>query len=86
ERIIQQKYIALYVQAAHETWNDYRRTGYPELMVPVNANTSFNPSLVIPKRYLYPLNERTANHAAYQEAIDRQGGHFLDVDTWIFAD
>ncbi|MEO0728023.1 MAG: SusD/RagB family nutrient-binding outer membrane lipoprotein [Bacteroidota bacterium] len=86
ERIIQQKYIALYVQGAHEAWNDYRRTGYPELMVPVNANTSFNPSLVIPKRYLYPLNERTANQAAYQEAIDRQGGHFLDADTWIFAD
>ena len=86
ERLIQQKYIALYVQGAHEAWNDYRRTGYPELSVPDNVNTSFNPSSVIPQRYLYPLNERTANLAAYQEAIDRQGGHFMDVSTWIFAD
>ena len=86
EQIIQQKYIALYVQGAHEAWNDYRRTGYPELSVPEDVNASFNPSLVIPKRYLYPLNERTANQAAYQEAIDQQGGHFLDVSTWIFED
>lgn len=86
ERLLQQKYIAMYVQGAHEAWNDYRRTGYPELSVPDNANSSFNPSLVIPKRYLYPLNERTANLAAYQDAIDRQGGHFLDVSTWVFED
>lgn len=86
KQILQQKYIALYVQGAHESWNDYRRTGYPELSLPDNVNASFNPSLVIPRRYLYPLNERTANLAAYQDAIDRQGGHFMDVSTWVFAD
>lgn len=86
QRLLQQKYIALFVQGAHEAWNDYRRTGYPELEVPDNVNASFNPSLVIPRRYLYPLNERTANLEAYQEAIDRQGGHFMDVPIWIFAD
>lgn len=86
QRLIEQKYIALFVQGAHEAWNDYRRTGWPDLQVPEYANASFNPELRIPRRYLYPLSERTANAAAYQKAIDRQGGHFMDVDTWIFTD
>jgi hypothetical protein len=84
EKIISEKYVALYGLSPHESWTDYRRTGYPELVVPVNANSSFNPSLVIPQRVLYPITERTTNFNNYTNAIDRQGGHFMDVTPWAF--
>lgn len=86
EKLISQKYIALFVQASHEAWNDYRRTAYPRLTVPSDANSSFNPSLIIPRRYLYPLSERNTNLLHYQKAIDQQGGHFMDIDVWVFED
>jgi hypothetical protein len=84
EKIITQKYIALYGLNPHESWTDYRRTGFPALAVPTNANASFNPSLVIPRRVLYPISERTTNLEHYMNAIDRQGGHFMDVSMWAF--
>jgi hypothetical protein len=83
-RIITQKHTALYGLDPNETWVDYRRTGYPVLEVPQNATSSFNPSLVIPRRFLYPISERTTNLENYQAAIDRQGGHLMDVDLWAF--
>jgi len=84
ERVMTQKYIALYGQNPNETWVDYRRTGYPLLEVPENVTSSFNPSLVIPRRYLYPIGERTTNAENYEAAIQRQGGHLMDVDMWAF--
>ncbi|MEM8891377.1 MAG: SusD/RagB family nutrient-binding outer membrane lipoprotein, partial [Bacteroidota bacterium] len=84
ERIISQKYIAAYGQGVNEAWVDYRRTGFPDLQVPNNVNSSFNPSLVIPQRYLYPISESNTNAVNMQTAIDRQGGHLLDDKMWLF--
>ena len=86
QRIIEQKYIAMYGQSSIESWVDYRRTGYPVLSPPANANASFfsQGTAIIPRRYLYPQSERSTNNASYLEAIDRQGGHELDVDMWAF--
>lgn len=47
--IIEQKYIAGFLQI--EPYNDYRRTGYPEVPLPV---TAFNNQ--IPERFPYPTN------------------------------
>lgn len=84
ERIITQKYIAAYGQGVNEAWVDYRRSGFPDLQVPDNVNSSFNPSLVIPRRYLYPISESNTNSINMQTAIDRQGGHLLDDKMWLF--
>lgn len=84
EKVIGQKFISLYGQNPHEAWIDQRRTGYPKLQVPANANASLNPSLVIPRRVPYPISERTTNNANYQDAINRQGGHLMDVTPWLF--
>lgn len=84
--LIQQKYIALFVQGSIESWVDYRRTGFPELQPPTNANESFNPTKVIPRRYMYPISERNANTLHIEEAIARQGGHLLDINVWAFDD
>ena len=82
--LISQKHVALFGQNPIEAWVDYRRTGCPTIAPPPNANASLNPSMMIPKRYLYPISERTSNEENRNEAIQRQGGHLLDVDTWAF--
>jgi hypothetical protein len=46
-----------------ENYTDWRRTGYPALrMIPNNTVTS------LPRRFLYPLNEITANPQDLQKA------------------
>jgi hypothetical protein len=41
KEIITQKYIAFYDREAIEAYNDYRRTGFPEMKNPNNATTGF---------------------------------------------
>ncbi len=53
QRIIEQKYIALFTQP--EVWTDWRRTGFPAL-TPVSGNA-------VPRRLPIPLNERLYNGA-----------------------
>lgn len=84
ETIINEKYKALYGNAPIEVWVDFRRTGFPALLPNPNAQSSLNPSKIIPRRFLYPITERTTNKANYDAAISAQGGHLLDVDMWAF--
>lgn len=58
KQIITQKYIA-FVPNPIEAFNDYRRTGYPELAVALNS--AGDDPATIPKRYTYPPNERARN-------------------------
>jgi len=82
--IIIEKYKALYGQNAVGVWNDYRRTGYPEIVAnPAGANGN-NPSGIVPRRLLYPISERLGNPESYEQAINAQGGHLLDDDLWVF--
>ena len=84
ETIITEKYKSLYGNAPLESWTDFRRTGYPNLTANPDAVLSVNPSGIIPRRFLYPITERTTNGANYDAAISAQGGHLLDVDLWAF--
>ena len=84
ETILNEKYKALYGNAPIEVWVDYRRTGYPDLLPSPDAQSSLNPSKIIPRRFLYPISERNTNKANYDAAISAQGGHLLDVDMWAF--
>ncbi len=84
ETIINEKFKALYGNASIESWTDFRRTGYPLLTPNPNALPSLNPSLIIPRRLLYPQSERLTNTDNYNEAISTQGGHLLDDDLWAF--
>lgn len=56
DQIIRQKWVA-WVGNGYEAWNDYRRTGYPQLQPALNV--SFTPN--IPQRLLYPPSEVAAN-------------------------
>ena len=60
EVLINEKYIACYSQSLL-AWNDYRRTGYPDLTVVPNGVNSFNANGQIPRRLPYPQEERLLN-------------------------
>jgi len=59
-----------------ESWNNWKRSGYPEL-TPVNYAGNFS-SGQIPTRQLYPSSESTTNPSSLAKAISNMGG-----DTWI---
>ena len=54
EKIMNQKYLSSFLQI--ETWTDWRRTGFPALVKATGAVTS-----EIPRRLLYPADERLYN-------------------------
>jgi len=84
EIIINEAYTAYYGQAFHQTWANYRRTGYPQLIAPPQSNDALNPGGGIAQRYLYPLSEVELNSANVEAARDRQAGALLNVPIWAF--
>ena len=59
-----------------EAWNNWKRSGYPEL-TPVNYTGNFSGG-VIPRRQPYPTGESTTNAANYKAAV----GSLTGGDTW----
>ena len=87
ERIMEEKYIALYSQAETEAWSDWRRTGFPALTPRAGGINGNNPSGGIPVRFLYPNGERTTNEDAMEAAIANQNcgeNCLLDDPMWAF--
>ena len=84
QRIIEEAYVAYYGYAFHQTWANYRRTGYPALTPSPAGAGGLNPSGVIPRRYLYPSSEDQTNSANLQAAQAAQNGALLDADMWAF--
>lgn len=84
EHIITEKYYALYSQAEPEIWNDYRRTGYPALTPMPGGDHGLNPGGQIPRRFIYPADERSTNDEQMQIAIDRLGADDMAHDIWVF--
>ncbi|HKO80790.1 MAG TPA: SusD/RagB family nutrient-binding outer membrane lipoprotein [Chitinophagaceae bacterium] len=61
QRIIEEKVIANFL--SFENWNDWRRTGYPVLTKPANAQGE------IPRKLLYPQLERASNPQPQQSSV-----------------
>jgi hypothetical protein len=57
QQIIEEKYIALFGVSV-EPWTDWRRTGYPALSIPVNAQTGVT---AVPRTLFYPQSEIDLN-------------------------
>ncbi|MDR2285422.1 MAG: SusD/RagB family nutrient-binding outer membrane lipoprotein [Sphingobacterium sp.] len=64
-----------------EAYSNYRRTGYPSVVVPSKppANYTTSTNGVIPKRFIYPMNQVLQNKEQLQIALDRMGGK----DDWL---
>ena len=63
EQIMNQKWIANWT-VAHESWCDWRRTGYPVFKIGSKGVRD-----AMPLRYEYGGNEISRNNANYKEAI-----------------
>lgn len=77
EKIIIQKYIALYPNG-QEAWTEFRRTGYPKLnpILPGgNRNSEIDPARGI-RRMVYPVsfNGTGETQKIYQDALQKLGG------------
>jgi hypothetical protein len=80
EQIITQKWIANYLGNGWESWAEYRRTGFPDLLDPVP--TALNTDKHIPRRQQYPQSEHDINGDNYNEVIARQGPDALSTHVW----
>lgn len=74
ERIITQKWIALYPNGS-EGWAEYRRTRYPGLVTPANngSNGTVDTDLQI-RRIPYPISEQAENAKGLSIGLSRLGG------------
>ena len=80
-RILQQKYIALFRHSGLESYFTYRRTGIPNFTTGPGSGNGNR----IAKRFKYPSAERTANAENYQSALQSQFGGNDDINgiMWI---
>lgn len=74
-QILTQKYLAFARNSGLEAYYQWRRTGVPTF--DVGPGNTVNGQ--IPLRYQYPVNERTANAANYNAAIQSQYGGSDDI-------
>jgi len=77
EEIITQKYIANFLN--YEVYNDWRRTGLPELEP---AADPYTPSGEIPVRFPYPNSELSGNAANVEGTGVPAGFPALDIPVW----
>lgn len=77
ERIINQKYIALFFND-YQQWFEHRRTGYP--MLP--KTEYMNHGGEMPTRFMYHNDVRRYNPENYQAASDRIGGDNIHTKVW----
>lgn len=84
QQIIEEAYKAYYGFNFHETWTNWRRTGFPEIVSNVTSGSGLNPSGAVPVRYLYVEGETQTNRANVEAARARQGGGLLDAPLWAF--
>lgn len=73
ERIITQKYIALF-PVGQEAWTDFRRTGYPKVFPPIEVENSNVDKNVQIRRLPYPVSEYDTNGDAVEAAQTLLGG------------
>lgn len=95
ERVLSQKYLALYNQGV-EAWSEIRRTGYPLFLVKkddvvwsgtrsgATVSYRFTPEVgtSIPSRFIYPSKEQSTNRSNYQDALANQGDDLISTKVW----
>ena len=93
EKIITQKYLALFPDMSMEAWSDHRRLNLPRFDVPMfrdellydNNDRDFKKPANFIRRVQYPQNEIQINKAEYDKALQLLGGRDV-VSTRIWWD
>lgn len=78
ETIITQKWLASFLVGL-EGWYDFRRTGFPSVIVPGPDNVNND---AVPVRFLYPDSEQTLNGDNYQAAVSAFGVDDINTKGW----
>nr|WP_315400782.1 SusD/RagB family nutrient-binding outer membrane lipoprotein [uncultured Sphingobacterium sp.] len=95
ERVLSQKYLALFNQSI-ESWSEVRRTGYPLYLIKkgdvvwsgtIDGKTvtyTFTPEIgdAIPSRLVYPTKEQSTNKVNYQASLAQQGDDVITNKLW----
>jgi hypothetical protein len=71
EMIMNQKIAGLYPTQVYEGWFEWRRTGYPRVLIGGDGDDLHGTP---PRRYMWPDAEQTLNADSYNEAKSRIGG------------
>lgn len=78
--LMNQKWIAMFLNNTIEVWGDQKRTGLPALTIGPLA-TSIT-SGVVPSRVFYPTLEQSVNSVNYQAASTNIGGDQITIKHW----
>lgn len=78
-KIITQKYFSTFFTDFQE-WNDYRRTGYPDLTPYTGAGVQNGGKM--PSRFKYPVYVQGLNQKNYNHAVEAMGGDDINVKVW----
>lgn len=90
EQIITQKWVSLFLNG-WESFAEYRRTGYPQLMkweleldgrIILSAEWIEVPRTYVPGRLPYPDDEKDLNTENYDAAVEAQGGDDYYQQVW----
>lgn len=80
ERLMEQKWIAMFFNNTLEMWGNHKRTGLPNLVPGPFATTVTNGEL--PTRVFYPTLEQSVNSANYNAASSNIGGDIITAKHW----
>ena len=78
--MISEQYWAATLLNEYESFNNWRRTGYPTL-TPVNYDGNVTGG-TIPRRLIYPVSEQNTNGDNYSAAVARQGADNFTTRIW----
>ncbi|NBC08179.1 MAG: SusD/RagB family nutrient-binding outer membrane lipoprotein [Bacteroidetes bacterium] len=76
--VLRQLYLVHFTQI--EGWTDYRRTAFPELQPNADGDNPQNPGGDIPRRFIYPQNERLFNNNFPAENPNLQDRFWWDAE------
>ncbi len=80
ERLMEQKWIAMFFNNTLEMWGEHKRTGLPNLVPGPLATTVTNGE--VPTRVFYPSLEQSVNSANYNAASSSIGGDIITARHW----
>ena len=78
--MISEQYWAATLLNEYESYNNWRRTGYPTL-TPINYDGNVTGG-TIPRRLIYPVSEQNTNGDNYGAAVARQGADNFTTRIW----
>ncbi|WP_221393705.1 SusD/RagB family nutrient-binding outer membrane lipoprotein [Dyadobacter sp. NIV53] len=83
KQILEQKYVAFFQNSQWEAFYNWRRTGIPAFKE--GGSGIGTPTSKIPRRWLYPVDEKNENTAKYNAAISSQygGKDEITAEMWL---